>query len=193
MNAYKLSNYLLATTTLLALVACGGSSNRGTPVATTYTIGGTVSGLLGSDLVLQNNGGSDIDLSADGGFTFTGRVASGANYSVTLLTQPNAPTQTCGVTNGAGTVGNTNVTRISVSCATDTFVVGGTVSNLKGSGLLLQNNAGDDLSIANDGSFTFATPIPSGKRRRYPQECCCRWPPRQLIAPCDLSPSFPAG
>lgn len=35
--------------------------------------------------------------------------------------------------------------------------MGGTVSGLIGTGLVLQNNAGDNLSIGADGSFTIAT------------------------------------
>lgn len=40
-----------------------------------------------------------------------------------------------------------------------TYSVGGTVSGLVGSGLVLQNNGGDNLSIAANGAFTFATPL----------------------------------
>ena len=43
-----------------------------------------------------------------------------------------------------------------------TFTVGGTVSGLQGSGLTLQNSAGDDLTVAADGSFTFATAVTQG-------------------------------
>ena len=39
-----------------------------------------------------------------------------------------------------------------------TYTVGGTVSGLSGT-LVLQNNGGDDLTIASNGAFTFATPL----------------------------------
>jgi hypothetical protein len=42
------------------------------------------------------------------------------------------------------------------------FTVGGTVSGLTGTGFVLQNNAGDDLSISSDGTFTFSTAISDG-------------------------------
>jgi hypothetical protein len=42
------------------------------------------------------------------------------------------------------------------------YYIGGAVSGLSGSGLALQNNAGDDLPIAADGSFQFATPLLDG-------------------------------
>ena len=40
-----------------------------------------------------------------------------------------------------------------------TFFVGGSVTGTPGAGLTLQNNNGDDLPIAADGSFQFATPL----------------------------------
>ena len=45
---------------------------------------------------------------------------------------------------------------------TANYAIGGTTSGLKGSGLVLQNNAGDDLPIASDGTFRFATPMSDG-------------------------------
>ncbi|HRI03768.1 MAG TPA: choice-of-anchor Q domain-containing protein, partial [Pyrinomonadaceae bacterium] len=127
-----------------------------------YTVGGTVSGLSGTGLVLQNNAGNDLAISANGAFTFTTALAPGAGYAVTVLTQPGGPTQTCTVTNGSGTIAAANVTNVTVTCVTNTYTVGGTVSGLAGSGLVLQNNAGDNLPVAANGSFTFATPVASG-------------------------------
>ncbi|MEZ5457780.1 MAG: hypothetical protein R3E65_00215 [Steroidobacteraceae bacterium] len=89
------------------------------PPPTTYTLGGTVSRLAGSELVLQNNGGSNLTVSANGSFSFAGSVNAGTAYSVTVQTQPSNPTQTCTVANGSGTA-NANVTNISVTCTTVT-------------------------------------------------------------------------
>ena len=64
----------------LMLNACGGSGGSGgsgggsgaggsgmsPSPPLTYTVGGTVTGLRGSNLVLQNNGGDDIGVAADG-------------------------------------------------------------------------------------------------------------------------------
>jgi hypothetical protein len=63
-----------------------------------YTLGGTVKGLTGTGLVLANgsdttavlaNGGADVK------FTFPTKVANGAQYGVSVLTQPAG--QTCTV------------------------------------------------------------------------------------------------
>lgn len=140
------------------LTACGGGSD---PVPS-FTVGGTVSGLAGSGLVLQNNGANDLSIAADGTFSFTARVANGGAYAVTVNTQPSGPSQTCTVANGSGTVSGSDVTHVNVVCSTNTYAVRAAVSGLSGSGLVLQNNAGDDLSVAADGTHAFATPVASG-------------------------------
>jgi 6-phosphogluconolactonase len=106
---------------LVALTACGGGGyggggGGGGGGGATYTIGGMVTGLTGSGLVLQNNGGGDLTVSAAGAFTFTAGLAYGAAYAVTVKTQPSSPTQNCVVTNGSGTVGTANVTNVAVVC-----------------------------------------------------------------------------
>jgi hypothetical protein len=78
-----------------------------------YAVGGAVSGLTGSGLVLQNNGGDNLAVTADGAFSFGGAVAAGANYSVSVQTQPSG--QSCSVQNGSGTA-NADVTNVAVSC-----------------------------------------------------------------------------
>ncbi|MGB5080768.1 MAG: hypothetical protein WBO23_08495 [Burkholderiales bacterium] len=113
----------------VALSACssGGDSDNttGTGAATThsgaasgggtnYTVGGTATGLSGT-VVLQNNGGNDLTLSANSAFAFATSAATGSNYSVTVLTQP--ASQTCAVANSAGTVSGADVTDVSVTCS----------------------------------------------------------------------------
>jgi len=129
-----------------------------------FTVGVNVSGLSGTGLVLQNNGGDNLPVSANGSFTFSTPINRGGSYNVTILTQPSGPTQNCAVTNGFGASINGNVTAIQVACFTTsvTFTVGGTVSGLAGTGLVLQDNSGENLPIAKNGSFTFPTAIPNG-------------------------------
>ena len=126
--------------------------------ATSYSVGGTVSGLTGT-LVLQDNGGDNLSVSANGAFTFPTLVASGAPYKATVLTNPSG--QTCAVANGSGTMSTANVTSVAVTCTTNAYSVGGTVSGLSGT-VVLQDNGGDNLSVSASGSFTFATKLVSG-------------------------------
>lgn len=48
------------------------------------------------------------------------------------------------------------------SSPTPLYAVGGVVAGLSSTGVVLRNNGGDDLAIAGNGSFTFATRIASG-------------------------------
>ena len=88
-----------------------------------YTVGGTLSGLSGGTLVLQDNGGDNLNLTANGTFTFATGLTTGTGYSVTVASSPAG--QTCAVTNGSGTIGSANVTSVSVTCtaASTTFSV----------------------------------------------------------------------
>jgi hypothetical protein len=128
----------------------------------TYAIGGVVNGLVaGGTLVLQNNGGDDVTVTADGAFTFPSSPPSGSAYAVTVLSMP--ASQTCVVAGGTGSIAGAAVTSIEVACVTGAFAVGGTVSGLAGGGtLVLQNNLGDDLTILADGTYAFPTPVLSG-------------------------------
>jgi hypothetical protein len=129
-----------------------------------FSVGGTVTGLLGKGLELQNNGGDNLQVNADGTFTFKQQLASGSNYNVQVVGQPSDPTQVCSVAEGTGSgkVVDVAITSVAISCTTANFTVGGTVTNLVGSGLRLQNNGGDDLQVISSGAFTFATGVPSG-------------------------------
>jgi len=99
----QLNNFEICTGTW-----CSG----GTP--TTYTIGGTVTGLTGTGMVLQDNSGDNLSVSSNGSYTFPTALSNGAAYSVTVLTQPSG--QTCVVSYGSGTVSSSNVTNANVSC-----------------------------------------------------------------------------
>jgi len=131
----------------------------GGDLAPTYTVGGTVSGLSGT-AVLQDNGGDNLTVSANGSFTFATQLASAAAYNVTVKTNPAG--QTCTVANGSGTIASANVTNVAVTCTNNpTYSVGGTISGLSGTAVL-QDNGGDNLTVSANGSFTFATSLLSG-------------------------------
>jgi hypothetical protein len=149
-----------------ALLICGcngggGGSGGGSPL--TFTVGGSVSGVQGTGLVLQDNLGNDLSIASSGRFVFTTAIAAGGAYSVTVKTQPTNAWQTCTVTDGAGAIAAANVTGVVVTCVTNTYAVGGGVTGLAGVGLVLEDNATDDLAVSASGSFTFPTSIASGK------------------------------
>lgn len=166
---YVPNHFLLTSLLTLFFVACGGhgggGGGGGANGPTTYTIGGTVSGLSGNGLVLQNHFGNatpdNLPVSANGRFTFITALPSGEAYDATVYTQPSNPSQTCTVTGGSGQVSGANVTSIQIACATNAYTIGGTVSGLSGTGLVLQDNGGNDLSVGN-GGFAFTAAIASG-------------------------------
>lgn len=130
------------------------------------TVGGTVSGLVGTGLVLSLNGGAQtLPVSANGAFAFGSAVVEGSSYSVTVQTQPSSPSQTCTVSNGSGTVSTVSVTNIAVNCVTNlaNVTVGGTVSGLVGAGLVISLNGGSQsLPVSANGAFTFPNSIIEG-------------------------------
>ncbi|MBF5041691.1 hypothetical protein FGE12_04760 [Aggregicoccus sp. 17bor-14] len=164
MRNWKILTAVLAS---VALAACGGrddnTDNNPPPPASTYSVGGTVSGLSGTGLKLKNNGGDELTVTGST-FTFATKIATGGAYAVTVSAQPNG--QTCTVANGTGTVGTANVTNVAVTCANNpvnTFSVSGNASGVSGPGLKLKLNNGADLDVTANGGFTFPTPIASGQ------------------------------
>jgi len=142
----------IASSNVVIAVAC---------TTRTFTVGVNVTGLSGSGLVLRNSGGNDLAISTNGAFTFSTAVASGATYTVTAQTQPTNPVQTCAIASPTGTVAASNIV-LAVTCTTNSFTVTANVTGLAGSGLVLQNNGGNDLALTTSGSTAFSTSILSG-------------------------------
>jgi len=82
-----------------------------------FTVGGTISGLKGTGLILSNER-IEATIGANGQFVLPMLAANGEEYSVRVIQQPKAPTQDCSVINGAGAVTRANVTNIVVDCVT---------------------------------------------------------------------------
>jgi 6-phosphogluconolactonase (cycloisomerase 2 family) len=125
----------------------------------TFTIGGTVSGLAaGRQVTLNNNGADPITVTANGAFSFAMPVAFNGSYAVTVGTQPTG--QTCSVTTGTGSGVTANVTTANITCSTNTFTIGGTVSGLAtGQQVTLFNNGGNARIVNANGAYTFTTPV----------------------------------
>jgi Galactose oxidase, central domain len=127
-----------------------------------FTVSGTVAGLLpGNAVVLQDNGGNNTTVSANGGFAFSTALAGGTAYAVTVLTQP--PGQNCAISNGSGAAILANVANIAVVCSDNTFNISAVVSGLLAShSLVLQLNGANNLTVSANGTATFNAPIASG-------------------------------
>jgi 6-phosphogluconolactonase (cycloisomerase 2 family) len=127
--------------------------------ATTYTVGGTVSGLAGGQsLTLRNNGDDPVAVTANGAYAFTVSVARNGGYAVSVDTQPAG--QTCTVSNATGDGVLANVSNVNVLCAATSHGVGGSVAGLAaGATVTLLNNGGDATVVSADGPYAFATRV----------------------------------
>ena len=97
-------------------------------VTNTYPVSGTASGINGTTVAVQLNGGSTIMLTANGSFSFTDPLPSGTAYAVTVS---GLPTDTlCTVQNGTGTIVASAVSNITVNCSPDQSTFSSAVSNV---------------------------------------------------------------
>jgi hypothetical protein len=105
------------------LSGCGGRDRNDhtapAPEGSPVTVGGSVTGLVGT-VILQNNAGDDLSITANGAFKFATPVKQGSAFAVTVLKQPAGPS--CAVTGGTGTARD-NVTSVTVTCKTDPSTV----------------------------------------------------------------------
>ncbi len=121
----------------------------------TYSIGGTVTGLVGQANVILQNGSDSISV-YNGSYTFATSLPYGGTYAATL-TSPAG--QTCGFSGQyMGTVGAANVTNIAVACTPLAYSVGGSVSGLLGNNSVVLHNGADTISVSN-GPYTFPTSV----------------------------------
>ena len=128
------------------------------PPAPTFTIGGTVDGLQGSGLVLSNLG-AELPVSANGSFTLPGTHTGGEPYEVNVTSQPRNPDQLCTVQNGAGQVGNADVTDIAVHCETTPVPAGLDATFGSGGRVTVPGNGdGQAVVIQPDGHIVTAGP-----------------------------------
>jgi uncharacterized repeat protein (TIGR03803 family) len=167
------STYAVAITGSPSGLTCSVSNGGGTmPAANvtnvaiacsdqSYTVGGTIQGLSSAGLVLASNGDTLTVNSGNTQFTMPTRVAYTSAYNITVQTQPT--NETCTVSNGSGIMGTANVTTVTVNCAVNTYTIGGSISGLTATGLVLQNNGTDNTPIpANATGFTMGGGLVSG-------------------------------
>lgn len=128
---------------------------------TTYALRVNVTGMeAGNSFVVQNNGGDDLTVNANGVSTFATAVPAGSGYYVVVKSQPTGGNaQTCNATgNNMGTMGV--ITTIDIVCGPSYYSISGNYSGLAGSGLKIRlNNTGEvlDFSVpADDADDTFA-------------------------------------
>ncbi|MEK0417653.1 MAG: hypothetical protein RI949_1659 [Pseudomonadota bacterium] len=83
---------------------------------TVFATGGTVSGMTAGSSLTLKRGTETLVVNANGTFSFTTGLASGATYSVGVQSAPSG--QKCVISNGAGTVASKTINDIQVLCET---------------------------------------------------------------------------
>jgi N-acetylneuraminic acid mutarotase len=121
----------------LALAACGGSSSTSTSTTSTtstnYTVGGTISGLTVSSVVLAN-GSATVSVAAGAtSWAFPHSFVAGSSYSVTVQTQPTG--EICDVTSGASGMDTGSVGNVTVACGFGQWTSEGGSKAVNASGL----------------------------------------------------------
>jgi uncharacterized repeat protein (TIGR03803 family) len=147
----------------LSLAGCGGGGGGGSGnnATSAYSITASIQGLNSGGLVLLVNAKQVAVSSGASSVALASMVNSGTAYTVTVQSQPTG--ETCNVSNGSGTVSTSNVTNVGLTCAADTFTVGGSIAGLTAVGLVLLNNEGDATQIAvNSTQFAMKSPITYG-------------------------------
>ena len=139
----------LALACALGLAACGGGNDN-------LQLGGSVTGLLKSGLVIQNKGGPDLAIPAGAtSFVFPELISSDDDFDVTIKTLP-ASTK-CDVVNGKGKSGAYSVYSVEIRCTTTSYDLGGTITGLDAPGLVLINGSQRQAIPAGATSFTMTT------------------------------------
>ena len=151
----------------VSLASCGGG-NTGT-----LYLAGTVAGVSLDGLTLQNNGGADLAIPANAtSFQFKDLVPSDSIYNVTIKKDANgkeiypANVQSCSISGGSGNTGLYSVGTVKVVCVIFTHKLGGTVTGLGSSDVLVLVNGPDQVAIqpaTGGGTTTFQmAPVSQG-------------------------------
>lgn len=125
--------------------------------AQAYALGGAITGLNGSGLELAN-GADRLSVAAGAGsFTMPAAVAYGSAYAVTVAAQPTG--LTCSVSAGSGSMPAASVASVQLVCSDQAYTLGGSISALTGSGLVLTDGT-DWLAVAANASvFSMPTGV----------------------------------
>ncbi len=138
------------------------------PALASDTVSGTITGLAGSGLTLSNTtptGTQNITINSTS-FSFSSQ-AIGTSYSISIVSQPTNPSQTCTLGTGATGTMATGGVRLTLTCTTDSFPVRVRVVGIQGllapaGQLNLMLNGSTTLAFQQDGTQTFTEQIASG-------------------------------
>jgi hypothetical protein len=159
---------LLRPTALLAaalgLAACGGKAS--------FPINGTAYGLQYSGLVITTNG-MDLPIAPipptaaapntvpPVNFSFPNSLSYGETFNITFKSQPahqtcNTIDPTTGRDTATDTAGRTVAIHIGLSCSVNSYAIGGSVTGLNTTGLVLTNGSAGGTATVGSGATTYS-------------------------------------
>ena len=121
MKYLKLGKHALAAGLVLLVAACSDSSSNNPGSLNNkpdYAVSGTITGLAGSGMVLQNNGAGDLTIAKGAtAFSFSTQDPS-ATFAIAIKTQPGKQDQQCTVdkAKASGKLAGVTVNDINISC-----------------------------------------------------------------------------
>jgi hypothetical protein len=165
------SSYTVTVATQPAGLACAVADGTGTALAAVtdvavtctdqnFNISGTITGLTTGGLILANGSDTLTVMPGATSFTLPTPVAVGSSYAVIVQTQPTG--LTCTVSGGSGTMPANNVVSVTVVCGVTTYTVGGSISGLTTTGLVLANGSDTLAVMAGSIQFTMPSGLPAG-------------------------------
>lgn len=137
-----------------ALAACGGSDSGSLPVS------GSILGLNRAGLILTSNGEELTVADSAGSFAFTKLLSPDTEFFVEVKKSPDG--QKCTPSSNKNKINYYTYSTTIISCTTDSYALGGSVSGLTGSGLTLANGSATAVILPGATSFVFNTLVPNG-------------------------------
>ncbi len=98
------------------LLSLNSRTDTGTGTGTaapTFSVGGNITGYSSGTLVLQLNGGADLTLTPTSTYSFSGTLASGTTYTVSVKSHPLG--LSCSLSNQTGTI-TSNISNANITC-----------------------------------------------------------------------------
>ena len=137
------SGTILSSNVTNVLVSC---------VRNLYSVGGLIEGLIpGRAVRLMLNNQVAAEFTQSEQYTFPQGLLSGTPYMVTKVADP--PGQSCTLANSSGQIALLNIFDVRVTCTSNSYQLGGTISGLTGGSVVLSLNGVLAGQFSQNGSF----------------------------------------
>lgn len=158
---------LIAIILICSLQGCGGGSTSIDTTDSRFTLTATVSGLISGAQVVLSTESDSVTASGNGAIDFSKKLANGANYSISVSSQPTG--QTCSISDASGTIASVNVKNILVNCITNpaptysaSYSVSYSVSGLSNGQTVSVNNGIETVNSTSNANYTFNNRLTNG-------------------------------